>query len=160
LLVFLELYFYFHVKTFILADSTQFVGFANATSRETLPVTFTTQVLKEKMITSEELINLIENDVTESSAKHIAENILEAINDWPTENLSEPSELISELKRQINGKLTRENIEEFVRTLNVEKDSWKIESLSYILEIFDLERSENVDGKMELEMIMERIANR
>jgi len=31
------LYFYFHVKTFILADSTQFVGFANATSRETLP---------------------------------------------------------------------------------------------------------------------------
>jgi hypothetical protein len=112
------------------------------------------------MITSEELINLIENDVTESSAKHIAENILEAINDWPTENLSEPSELISELKRQINEKLTRENIEEFVRTLNVEKDSWKIESLSYILEIFDLERSENVDGKMELEMIMERIANR
>ncbi len=36
MLDFLELYFYFHVKTFTLADSTQFVGFANATSRETL----------------------------------------------------------------------------------------------------------------------------
>lgn len=112
------------------------------------------------MITSEELIIALENDATESKFKSVAENLLEAINDWPTENLSEPSELISELKRQINGKLTRENIEEFVRTLNVEKDSWKIESLSYILEIFDFERSENVDGKMELEMIIERIANR
>lgn len=86
--------------------------------------------------------------------------MLKAICDWPTENLSEPNELISELKRQINGKLTRGNIEEYMRTLKVEKDAWKLESLSNILEIFDIERSENVDREMELEMIIIRIANR
>lgn len=112
------------------------------------------------MITSEELINVIENDATESSVKYIAENLLEAINDWPTENLNEPSELISELKKQVIGKLTFENINRFQKTLNVEKDTWKVESLSSVLEIFRKESGENVDTEIELEKILERITKR
>ena len=46
MLVLLELHFYFHVKTFILADSTQIVGFANPTSRETLAVSFRETTIK------------------------------------------------------------------------------------------------------------------
>ena len=110
------------------------------------------------MITSAELINLIENSVTETNSKAIAENLLEAINDWPKENISEPNELISELKNQINNKLNFENIISYLKTLNVEKDAWKIESLNSILEIFRIETDENVDVEIELEKILERIA--
>jgi len=112
------------------------------------------------MITFEELINVIENDATEGNVKYIAENLLEAINDWPKENLNEPSELILELKKQIIGKLTFENIIRFKKTLNVEKDTWKIESLSSVLEIFRIESGENVDAEIELELILERITKR
>ena len=112
------------------------------------------------MITSEELINLIEKNATESNSKSIAENLLEAINDWPTENLKEPSQLISELKEQVSGKLTFENINGFLKTLSAEKDAWKMESLNSILEIFRIERNENVDAEIELEKILQRLVNR
>ena len=111
------------------------------------------------MITSEDLINIIENDSTESSIKHIAENLLEAINDWPIENLCEPNELISELKKHINGKLTFENIKQLLKTLNAENNAWKMESLHSILKIFSIVEIENADGEMELEMIMVKITN-
>ncbi len=108
------------------------------------------------MITSAELINLIENSVTETNSKAIAENLLEAINDWPKENISEPNELISELKNQINNKLNFENFISYLKTLNVEKDAWKIESLNSILEIFRIETDENVDVEIELEKILKK----
>ena len=109
------------------------------------------------MITSEDLINIIENNSTESSVKHIAENLLEAINDWPTENICEPNELISELKKHINGKLTFKNIELLMKALSPENNAWKIESLHSLLKIFSLVEIENIDGEIELEMIMEKM---
>ncbi|RKS02844.1 hypothetical protein [Flavobacterium sp. 102] len=112
------------------------------------------------MITSEELINVVENDSTESNFKSVAENLLEAIRDWPKENLSEPIELISELKLEIKEKLTFENIERFSKTLKVEKDAWKIESLTSLLKVFEIEQNENDDGEIELEVLLERVSNR
>jgi len=111
------------------------------------------------MITSEELITALENEATESNFKSVAENLLEAISDWPTENLSEPIELISELKLQIKAKLTFENIEKYLKTLRPEKDAWKMESLNSLLTIFDWETGK-VDRKIELEELLERISNR
>ena len=108
------------------------------------------------MITSEELIDVVENDATANDLKSVAESLLEAISDWPT-SLSEPSELVSELKFQINAKLTITNIERFLKTLKVEKDGWKMESLSSLLKVFNFERNENVGREVELEMIIERI---
>ena len=112
------------------------------------------------MITSEELINVVENDSTESNFKSVAENLLEAIRDWPKENLSDPIELISELKLEIKAKLTFENIERFSKTLKAEKDAWKMESLTSLLKVFEIEQNENDDGEIELEMLLERISNR
>lgn len=109
------------------------------------------------MITSEELNIAIENNANESNVKVVAENLLEAIRDWPTENLSEPSEFVAELKLEINQKLTFENIAKFLKTLRVEKDAWKIESLSSLLEIFDWERTGKVDREIELEVLLDRI---
>ena len=111
------------------------------------------------MITAEELIEALDNDATEADLKSAAESLLEAISDWPT-SISEPSELVSELKLQINAKLSVKNIERFLKTQRVEKDAWKMESLSSILNIFKIERNENVDGKLELEVLLERITNR
>lgn len=111
------------------------------------------------MLTTEELIDALDNDATEADLKYAVESLLEAISDWPT-SLSEPSELVSELKLQINAKLTIKNIERFLKTLRVEKDAWKMESLSSILNIFEIERNENVDGEVELEVLLERITNR
>ena len=112
------------------------------------------------MITSEELINVIENKATEKNLRAVAENLLEAINDWPIENLKQPNELISELKKQVNKKLTFENINGYLKTLSPEKDSWKMESLNSILEIFHIERQENDDAEIELEKLLERIIKR
>jgi len=115
--------------------------------------------IKLEMINTEELIDALDNDATEADLKFAAESLLEAISDWPT-SLSEPSELVSELKLQINAKLTVKNIERFLKALRVEKDSWKMESLSSILNIFEIDRNENVDGEVELEVLLERITNR
>lgn len=111
------------------------------------------------MITMEELIDALDNDATEADLKSTAESLLEAISDWPT-SLSEPSELIAELKLQINAKLTVKNIESFLQILQVEKDRWKMESLSSLLNILDIAQNENVDEEVELEVLLERLTNR
>ena len=111
------------------------------------------------MITSKELFCIVENEAMESSFKSVAENLLEAINDWPTENLKEPRELISELKQQINQKLTNKNIDNLLKTLSVEKDAWKMEALNSILKIFEFEMNGNGDKEVELEVLLERITN-
>ncbi|QBN18421.1 hypothetical protein [Flavobacterium nackdongense] len=111
------------------------------------------------MITVEELIDTLDNDATEADLKSAAESLLEAISDWPT-SISEPSELVTELKLHINSKLTFKNIERFLKTQRVEKDAWKMESLSSILNIFKIERNEIVDGELELEVLLQRITNR
>jgi hypothetical protein len=110
----------------------------------------------DKLITTEELIYAVENYATESNFKSVAKILLEAISDWPTE-INEPNELISELKKQINERLTFDNIELFLKTLSVEKDTWKMESLYSILKIFNFERSVNIDRELELEAILEKI---
>ena len=112
---------------------------------------------KDKLITSQELVDAVDNSATESNFKFVAENVLEAISDWPTENLIEPSELLSELKREINEKLTFDNLDFFLKTLNTEKDAWKMESLWSLLKIFNFEQNGNVDREVELEIILKRI---
>ena len=111
---------------------------------------------KETFITFTELIDVLESDPTENNYKSAADNLLEAFTDWPTENI-EVSEMISELKKEVQGKLTFDNISRFLKTLNPIKDAWKMESLSSILELFDFEQNKNVNKKIELEDILEKI---
>ncbi|MEO7977009.1 hypothetical protein [Flavobacterium sp.] len=110
------------------------------------------------MITTEELINILETNSIENGLKSAAKSLLEAISDWPTD-ISEPNELISELKKHINEKLTFNNIEKFLKALRIEKDTWKTESLSSLLKIFKLEENLTINRDVELEVILERITN-
>lgn len=111
------------------------------------------------MITTEELIKIIENESIEKSLKFIAENLFQAVEDWPID-VNEPSELISVLKSQIDKPLTFNNIENHLKKLSLKKDGWKMESLSSLLNIFDIASNENVDEEVELEVLLERLTNR
>lgn len=111
---------------------------------------------KEKFITFTELIDVLENDTTNNNYKSAADNLLEAFTDWPTQDI-EVGEMISELKDEVNGKLTFDNLSKYLKTLNPSKDSWKMESLSSLLELFDFEQNNNVNTEIELEDILEKI---
>lgn len=108
------------------------------------------------MITFDELINILEND-SSNKFKNAADKLLEAFTDWPTEDLNEPSEMIAELKQEVNGKLTYDNLANFLKELKPENDAWKMESISYLLELFDFERNNNVNKEIELEVIIDNI---
>lgn len=111
---------------------------------------------KETFITLTELIDVLESDPTDNNYKSTVDNLLEAFTDWPTENI-EVSEMIPELKKEVQDKLTFDNISRFLKTLNPIKDAWKMESLSSILELFDFEQNKNVNKEIELEDILEKI---
>jgi len=109
------------------------------------------------LITFEELISALENDRTNNNFKSAVDSLVEAITDWPTKDLREPIEIISDLKYQINDKLTFENLENYLKTLKPEEDSWKIEALTSLLELFDFDRKNIFDKTIELETIIDRI---
>lgn len=78
---------------------------------------------KETFITLTELIDVLESDPTDNNYKSAVDNLLEAFTDWPTENI-EVSEMIPELKKEVQDKLTFDNISRFLKTLNPIKDAW------------------------------------
>src|SRR6476659_4859189 len=109
------------------------------------------------LISYEELFHAVENDTTDNHFKTAAQFLLQAVNDWPTTNLNEPQGLIAELKNEIKDKLTFDNIVRYSRTLRAEIDPWKMEAVSSLHEMFDFNRTNNVDRKIELEEIVIRI---
>lgn len=112
---------------------------------------------KNDYITFDELISIFETNKTDNNFKTSADFLLTSVSDWPTENLSESADLILELKKEIKNSLTFDNLEKYSKILRPEKDSWKIEALSSILELFDFERNNIVDRTVELETIIFRI---
>lgn len=66
-----------------------------------------------EIISYDKLIEAIENDLTSNNFKTAAEFLNAALNDWPTINLHEPSDLLLQVRREINGKLTYANLEIF-----------------------------------------------
>lgn len=110
-----------------------------------------------EFLTHEELFEATENDTSNNNFKTSAEFLLSAISDWPTLNLQEPNELISELKNEIKDKLTYVALEKYLKVLRPEYDSWKMESISSLLEMFDFNRNNIIDKKVELESIISKI---
>jgi len=107
------------------------------------------------MLSSQELQELIETK-SDIRLKYIANCLSIALNDWPTANLTEPHELIVELKECIEGKLTFEKLSIYMNSLNPIIDSWKMESLSSIIEMFD---TVEVRKKDDLETIISRLSD-
>ena len=112
---------------------------------------------KYQFITFDELISVLETDKTDNSFKLAADNLLEALTDWPTEELKEPAEIVSELKKVIPDKLTYDNLERYLNTLTVDKDAWKMESLNSLLELFDFDNNNSIDRTIALEEIVAKI---
>ena len=106
------------------------------------------------MLSSDQLNNLIETTI-DSRTRFIAKRLEMAINDWPTLNLCEPHQLINELNLNISDKLTFDNIRRYLDTLNPLKDSWKMESVLSIMEMFVTDETR---VKENLEDIINRIS--
>ncbi len=115
--------------------------------------------MQKDIITFDELINVFEIDKTSNNFKTAADKLLEAFTDWPTVNLTEPHEMISELKQEVNDRLTYDNLSNFLKKLKPQNDAWKMESLSNLLELFDFERNNNIDKEIELDVFMEKATN-
>lgn len=110
-----------------------------------------------KIISAEDLFVAIENDPTNNNFKTAAEFLNSAVNDWPTLNLQEPADLLTELKKEVQGKLTYDNIVKYSKRLSPSHDAWKKEATSSLLETFDFERKNVFDKNIELENIIDKI---
>ena len=83
-------------------------------------------------------IDEISSKLNSKSRTYLALNIFkEAINDWPN-YISTLKTYDKEVAIYLNETLTNKyNIEKALQTVNFTKDSWKAESLSIIVSVFD-----------------------
>jgi hypothetical protein len=106
---------------------------------------------KEDFLTFTELLSIIEDETLDKNFKKMADLLLEAITDWPFE--AEPAEIIFQLKEDIKDILTYGNLNEYSKTLKIHKDAWKMEALTSLLEMFDIERNGRVNNTIGLDEI-------
>jgi hypothetical protein len=112
---------------------------------------------KNEFLSYDELRNAIENDGGENNFKTAATFLLNAVSDFPTFNLKEPADLIINLRQELNDKLVFENIDNYLRAVSIENDIWTQESISSLLEMFDFERKNIYDKKIELDTIIRKL---
>ena len=110
---------------------------------------------KNDYITFEELMSVMASTSTDKIFLAVVDHLVEALTDWPEEK--ELYEIIPELKSQIRGSLTFANLDNYLKSLNVHADAWKIEALTSLLKAFDFSRDNNFDKSLELEVILDRI---
>jgi hypothetical protein len=110
---------------------------------------------KNDFITFEELMSVMESGSSDKNFLAVVDHLVEALTDWPEEK--ELYEIIPELKNQIKGSLTIANLHDYLKSLNVNSDAWKIESVTSLLKVFVFARNNNFDKSLELEVILDRI---
>ena len=93
-----------------------------------------------EIISYDNLCEAIENDHTSNNFKTAAEFLRNAVEDWPTLDLLEPLELLKELRREVKGKLTYGNLENFSMHQDIGLGLWKVTAVDDLLEMFDFER--------------------
>jgi len=96
--------------------------------------------LQEKNISLDDLFELLENNlITDNLDKQIAERILNAERDWKSQ-LFDLNDFLDSLNNEIKKELTSENIKNQIEIYLKDgfiKAAWNVESLEYLLEIFD-----------------------
>jgi hypothetical protein len=112
---------------------------------------------RQELLTYEELLEAIENESVNNYFNKAAKCLMEAISDWPGPNIQGPLDLIAELSKEINHELTFDNIEAYLKQLQPESDSWKMEALTGLLEIFGINETKRIDKTIELEAIIARL---
>lgn len=110
-----------------------------------------------EIISYDDLCEAIDNDLTYNNFKTAAEFLRSAVEDWPTLDLQEPLELLKELRREVKGKLTYGNLENFSMHQDIGLGLWKVEAINALLEMFDFERKNKYDKDIELESIIDSV---
>ena len=103
-----------------------------------------------------------EEDSSDEQLRRLATLLLAAVTDWPTYNLSEPVDLLSELAGEIDAPLTFENISKYNKLLcdDILENAWKIEAMASLLKLFDLEGNGKRDEGIRLDQIIEMMTHR
>lgn len=112
---------------------------------------------KNDFLSYDELQNAIENDGTDNNYKTAAGFLLNAVTDYPTFNLKEPTELVAALRQKVNDKLTFDNLYNYLKSLSSDKDAWTMEAINSLLEMFDFDRKSVFDHTIELESIIRQL---
>ena len=98
------------------------------------------------LLTFDKLIDLIEENRFENNTyKKIAEKILDAQRDWKT-SVNNLNEFITALEKEIGGTATKTGLNKLLKKYdrNITQNAWKAESVSSLLEIFELTKEINL----------------
>ena len=103
------------------------------------------QVLQEKL-----------DSVTDPNYRSIIELIIDAANDYPLINLNDTDQYIREVRKRLNvDEITLENLKNYIhKNIDLNTEAWVAESLTSLLDAFDLMRLnkvsfEDVQAKIE-----------
>ncbi len=98
----------------------------------------------------EQLEIAMSKDIFSHSINEMASILVNAINDWPTKNLTRFGEFINEAKQTFGNSITSEQIRKTNLDFRVSENSWKIESTSSILELLELSKSISLGNDLEM----------
>lgn len=101
-----------------------------------------------KIISSENLLDLITAGGIENSIYQKAEILQIAICDYPGP-VQEPIDYLNILENEIGNPLTFDRIDSYQAKLDVKTETWKAESLSVILHIFNDDRNVKLNDILE-----------
>ena len=101
--------------------------------------------MASQLISNNALRLAIDSDLSDSSQKRASQNLLDAINDWPTLNLTEPIEFLRILHKEIGDNLTAEQINTYCLALDPKVDNWKAESCTSLKLLHSYNLSKTLD---------------
>ncbi|MBD3892162.1 hypothetical protein [Olleya marilimosa] len=108
------------------------------------------------LLTFDKLFDLIEDNQFENEIdKKIAEKILKAERDWNI-SLESLNDFITVLEKEIGGTATKTSLNKLLKKYNqnIAQYAWESESVSYLLDIFDLTK------KTELRIIFNELTEK
>ena len=101
--------------------------------------------MKQEIISIENLQTAISADLSDNKQKNAAQNLLDAIHDWPSFNLQELNNFLKELHKEMGDLLTFEVIKEYRLRLTPKNDAWKMEACTSLLAIFSYDLAKTLD---------------
>lgn len=114
-------------------------------------------MMTKKLPTYDQLVQISEGT---SDLKIAADLVLDALNDWPEPNLTEPATLISILKKEIRGDLNLKNLTEYLATLQPNPDAWKMEAIEALIQLYGLADTDWKSTDKTLEYILQDITRK
>jgi hypothetical protein len=93
----------------------------------------------DEILNYAELTAWVESTNDRSEFRTCAELLISAMNNWPTPAHTETAAFLEELKRETGKPLTLQNLNVYLNKLEFksEGDSWKMESVASLLDIFN-----------------------